>query len=145
MFGLIAKIFGARKEEHFPDFEDAVLGKMCFSRGGQWEARVIIADKQIGFVIAGHSRPNSALLSHARDIVEKFADFEREISEFLAREQNELRMIADEISLLKIDEVRLCWPERPDDGMIYFRGPEETRVWRCDYIGRKPQGLGFDD
>jgi hypothetical protein len=38
------------------------------------------------------------------------------------------------------------WPDRPDDGMIYFDGPgTEERIWRCDYVGRRAQDLGFDD
>jgi hypothetical protein len=29
--------------------------------------------------------------------------------------------------------------------MLFFEGGEEGRVWRCDYINRKPNGLGFDN
>ena len=29
--------------------------------------------------------------------------------------------------------------------MIYFDGADTAeRVWRCDYVARRPQGLGFD-
>jgi hypothetical protein len=38
----------------------------------------------------------------------------------------------------------LFWPHRPNDGMIFFDGPDECRCWRCDLIGRVPVGLGFD-
>jgi hypothetical protein len=40
--------------------------------------------------------------------------------------------------------VCLFWPERPNDGMLYFKGPDETRVWRSDYRNRLAEGLGFD-
>ena len=43
-----------------------------------------------------------------------------------------------------LEGVCLFWPDRPDDGMIYFQGPDESRVWRCDYVSRKPRGPNFD-
>jgi hypothetical protein len=50
-----------------------------------------------------------------------------------------------EIRQLRLEFVGLLWPDRPNDGLLYFNGPNEYRVWRCDYISRKPQILGFDD
>ena len=66
---------------------------------------------------------------------------------FLADEARTVKCLtqyADEIRQLAIQDVCLFWPDRPDDGMIYFKGPDEFKVWRCDYVARKPQGLGFD-
>ena len=70
------------------------------------------------------------------------------ISEFLAEEARRvkhLKQFAHEIEQLRIEDVCLFWPKRPNDGMIYFKEPDRYRVWRCDYVGRKPKGLGFDD
>ena len=50
-----------------------------------------------------------------------------------------------ELARLEIDNISLFWPDRPNDGMIFFRGSEhDNRLWRCDYIARKPTGLGCD-
>ena len=49
-----------------------------------------------------------------------------------------------EDTLLPPEDVWLFWPDRPDNGMIYFQVPDESRVWRCDYVSRKPRGPGFD-
>jgi hypothetical protein len=70
------------------------------------------------------------------------------IQEFLQKEADQvkvLRRFAGEIRQLKIEHISLFWPKRHNDGMIYFRGPDKYRVWRCDYVDRKPKGLGFDD
>jgi hypothetical protein len=51
-----------------------------------------------------------------------------------------------ELAQLEIDNISLCWPERPDDGMIFFRGsPDDVGLWRCGYIARRPTGLGCDN
>jgi hypothetical protein len=62
----------------------------------------------------------------------------------LRRPVKHLAPFAGEIRQLVIEDVCLFWPTRPDDGMIYFKGPNAFRVWRCDYIGRTPVALGFD-
>jgi hypothetical protein len=50
-----------------------------------------------------------------------------------------------ELANLKIENISLCWPDRPEDGMIFFRRSEnDIGLWRCDYIARKPTGLGCD-
>jgi hypothetical protein len=54
------------------------------------------------------------------------------------------RTWSKEMAELTIEDVCLFWPDRPNDGMIYFHGPDETRVWRCDYVNREPRDLGFD-
>src|SRR5262245_36018124 len=85
--------------------------------------------------------------SCAQDIVRSLPEFEQSVSAFLAEEARSVKHLtrfADEIRQLTIEDVCLFWPHRSDDGMIYFKGPDEFRVWRCDYVARKPQGLGFD-
>jgi hypothetical protein len=145
MFRSLTELFGRKQREHVPDFEDAVLGNLRFIERNLWGAHLTIAGKRMGFSIAGHTQPSSALLAHARDIVQNFENFENMISTFLAEEARRIEMTPNEIGELEVAEVILCWPEKPNDGMIYFSGPEDVRVWRCDYINRKPQNLGFDD
>lgn len=44
-----------------------------------------------------------------------------------------------------LEEVCLFWPERPNDGMLYFKTENETgRLWHSDYRNRTPVGLSFD-
>jgi hypothetical protein len=146
MFKSLTEFFGGKKTEPVTSIEDVILGKMHFMEGDSWGARVTIAGKRIGFSIRGDATgPDTALLAHAHDIVKSFADFENMISVFLADEGRRMNMTSDQIRQFEIEEVILHWPERPDDGMIYFRGLEDIGLWRCDYINRKPKGLGFDD
>jgi hypothetical protein len=145
MFRWLTKSFASKNRAHVPDFEDAMLGRMQFVENRLWEAHVTIAGKRIGFSIKGQVEPNAVLLAHARDIVQNFADFESMISAFLAEEGRKMMMTPDQVRKLQIAQVSLCWPERPDDGMIYFDGLEQIGVWRCDYINRKPKRLGFDN
>jgi hypothetical protein len=125
--------------------EDAVLGPLHLSEDEDWwEATVVVGNKVVGFKIGGDSEPSHELIAHARDIVQRFDAFERMVAEFLAEEAHKQRPSAGEIQQLLIEDICLFWPERPDDGMIYFKGSDEFKLWRCDYVNRQPQGLGFD-
>lgn len=92
--------------------------------------------------------PDSRLIEHAEEIAKDPEAFLREVRDFLIGEidaQPRFGKWAQEVSDLKVATVCLMWPERPDDGMIQFTGPaDHLRLWRCDYIGRKPKWLGFD-
>jgi hypothetical protein len=107
-----------------------------------------IGSKVIGCSIAGDGVPHSMRVARAHEIVRSFAEFERTITHFLedeARDVKHLRRFSDEIRQLEIEDICLLRPGKPDDGMIYFKGPDGYRVWRCDYVDRRPKGLGFDD
>jgi hypothetical protein len=130
-----------------PPEHDPVLGSMEWD--GEQEAWVVQLPESPGkfrILLAGEERPDTRLVLHARDIFtapEKLLGEVETIIKSLAREVPEA---AREILGLKIESVALMWPDRPDDGMIYFDGPDtDERVWRCDYVGRRPQVLGFDD
>ncbi len=144
MIKSLAQMFGGRKKR-IEEFQDAVLGTLRLAEENWWETTVAVADRSVGFKIGGESKPDSALIEHARDIVRGFAEFNKTVCEFLAMETRRIPGAADEIRQLVIQDVMLFWPKRPDDGMIYFKGPDKYRVWRCDYVGRKPRNLGFDD
>lgn len=131
------------------DADDAILGPLRWSKDDEmWEAQTRVGKESIGFFIAGDAAPAAALVAHAREIVARLPDFKREVASFLSEEvkkQKHLARLGDEIGHLTIEHVCLMWPDRPDDGMIYFAGPDDNRCWRCDYVKRKPKGLGFDD
>jgi len=127
------------------EFEDPILGKLLLSEDEDWwEGSVKIKEKRIGFKIGGNSEPSRKLLVHAHDIIRSYNEFEEMVAVFLLAESERFRSFAEEIRKLIIHNICLYWPERPNDGMIYFIGPNEFRLWRCDYLNRKPYKLGFD-
>jgi hypothetical protein len=85
-------------------------------------------------------------LQHAVDLVESAAQFMKTINEFLEAEAAAQPKRAKSIRRLKLAEVCLFWPKRPDDGMLYFATEEadDQEVWRSDYVARMPSGLGCD-
>lgn len=127
---------------------NSVLGELRLSDDAEWwDGRATVGSRMLGFKIGGEGKPDSRLIAHARDIVRSLPEFEQSVSAFLPDEActvKHLTRFADEIRQLTIEDVCLFWPDRPDNGMIYFKGPDESRVWRCDYVARKPRGLGFD-
>jgi hypothetical protein len=136
-------MFGSKRSKRAEKIHHPVLGDLLPADGEWWETTLAINGAPVGFKIGG-LEPDAVLLEHACDIVRSFTQFEKMIVTFLANEASRLPGAADEIHQLVIEDVMLCWPERPDDGMIFFHGPDQSRCWRCDYVGRKPRGLGFD-
>ena len=86
------------------------------------------------------------LLSHARDIVHDYQAFKTSVRECIESEACDYPDdIKADLAQLEVDSVSLFWSDRPEDGKIFFRGPaDDLRSWRCDYIARKPIGLGYD-
>jgi hypothetical protein len=125
--------------------DDEQLGPLVLNEGC-WEAQVTPEGSSIRFRIGGRFAPDPVLITRARDILSSFDQFAVEVAGFLASEaaREEWSPFADEIRALAIRDLCLFWPHRPDDGMIFFGGPDECRCWRCDLIGRVPSGLGFD-
>src|SRR3569832_390952 len=145
MLKSLSQMLASRGKERIKEHQDAVLGTLQLAEENWWQTTIAVADRSVGFKIRGESKPDPALIEHARDIVGGFAEFSRMVGEFLAIEARRMPGAADEIRQLVIEDVMLFWTKRTDDGMIYFRGPDKYRVWRCDYVGRKPRNLGFDD
>lgn len=145
MLKALAQMFRGKAKKRAREFHDPVLGTFHLADEDLWKATVEVEGRKLGFMIGGDREPDMALIEHARDIVRSFAQFDKMVAEFLASEAQRMPGASDEIRQLTIEDVMLCCPKRPDDGMIYFKGPDKYRLWRCDYLGRKPQALGFDD
>jgi hypothetical protein len=77
-------------------------------------------------------------------VAANYESFSEMISSFLRSEAATFPNAEKEIVSLRLESLCLFWPARPNDGMLFFEGGEEGRVWRCDYINRKPRGLSFD-
>ena len=149
MLSFLKKIFSDPTADWPRSVTDSVLGELRLTGDAEWwEGSTTVGNKTVSFKIGGVVRPDAMLIAHAHDIVMSLPAFEQSVSEFLEGEACTVKQLAqftDEIRQLTIEDVCLFWPDRPDDGMIYFKGPNNFRVWRCDYVGRKPRGLGFDD
>jgi hypothetical protein len=131
----------------FESVQDEVLGSLAWEDGQEaWVARVSNSPTPFRILLAGEERPIPILVSHARDIFTSPENLVSDVDLLLRRAAIEFPTVATEILSLRIEAVSLMCADRPDDGMIYFDGSgTEGRVWRCDYIGRRVQGLGFDD
>ncbi len=148
MFAKLKRFFQGGTPPVADKIVDPALGTLSWSK--EDEAWVSSPEQDgIGFTfqITGTPQPDESLVRHAADISRKKEEFVRSVQRFLSEEAvsvRHLRAFKEEIAGLKIDQVCLFWPERPDDGMIFFEGGRDHRGWRCDYVGRTPKGLGFD-
>jgi hypothetical protein len=129
--------------------DDERLGPLILNDGGTdgcWVARVTVEGRPATIEIGGRYEPDAALIGRARDMVTSIDKFTAEVAAFLVAEaaRPEWEPFAAEIRALVIRDICLFWPNRPDDGMIFFDGPDECRCWRCDLSGSVPVGLGFD-
>lgn len=149
VFAALKKLFVSPVPPRIEVVIDPVLGHLCLSEDAAWwEASLMINSKLIGFKIAGDGVPHPMRIAQAQEIVRSFTNFEEMIRKFLeneARDVKHLRRFSDEIGQLEIEDICLLRPGKPSDGMVYFKGPDAYRLWRCDYVDSKPKGLGFDD
>jgi hypothetical protein len=137
-------LFGQRRRAREP-FTDPLLGRLSPDEQG-WTVAVVRGDDSFQFTVGGSTEPDPALLAHAHDILSDYESFRRSVRDYINSESGAYpEEVRAELSRLEIDNISLCWPDRPDHGMIFFRGPDDAvRLWRCDYIDRKPRGLGCD-
>lgn len=141
---LVERFLGRQSQRRRPS-SDSVLGNLVPVDSG-WTATVQVEGQPLEFTIGGKTEPDAALLAHARHIASDFEAFKRQVRSCIETESSDYPAnVQTELARLVIEHVSLCWPDRPDDGMIYFRGTEsDVGLWRCDYIAREPCGLGCD-
>jgi hypothetical protein len=145
MFGFLQRWFADPGPK--PTYADAQFGAMPFDADvGRWYVDLPNGDSPpVRITIAGDEAPAPALLAHARDFAADLPGMLARIAAFLETESRANDPgLAQEIRALEVDSVELMWAGRPDDGMIYFRGGDDDRLWRCDYVARRPRSLGFD-
>jgi hypothetical protein len=154
MFDVIKRLLSWDDRPIEAEVEHPVLGRLRYSRDSEdWESDNAALPFQ--FSIAGNRgsafqriAPDARLMAHAERVAQDAPEFARMVRQFLEHEverQGRLSGLAEEVASLEIAKLCLMWPERPDDGMIQFTGPnDELRLWRCDYVGRTPKWLGFD-
>ena len=132
-----------------PDFVDEVLGALRWDDDDNgWIVTVTGSSERPSFtiVVAGDEAPDARLLSHARELAAAPGPLVSRARSLLEDFLTEYPECGDEVLGLHIATVHLPWPDRPDDGYINFDGPDvDERLWHCDYVGRMPRDLGFDD
>lgn len=129
-----------------------ILGQLVYDNEVEaWRVSVTTPAGPLPFLLYGDSEPGAAVLSKAEDMVRSSGTFLESVAAFLqaeakaqtAKAQTEA---AGEIQRLRLQDVSL-FPAKgsgPVTGMVYFEGPDEHRVWRCDFDGDRLHHLGFD-
>ena len=145
MLSALKNIFTPKPKIARVPFVHATLGEFTYS--GEEEAW--LSDPSHGalgfrFHITGDEKPDPRLLPHAESVARDPNAFRKMVGDFMENEACRMKQRAAVIRELKIDMLCLFWPERPDDGMIYFTGGDSYGLWRCDYQNGKPIGLGYD-
>lgn len=144
MFDFLKEMFCDQTKTWKNLVQDPLLGELKLNEDSSWwDARTDADGERINFQIGGKYEPDPGLIAHARTILANYGAFLRNVKEGLEREKIKFKGYEKEIDELKIETISFLWPARQNDGIIFFE-KVEGRLWRMDYISRKPQGLGFN-
>jgi hypothetical protein len=133
MFSALKKIFTPKPKVVRAPFVHATLGEFSYSEEEEaWLSDPSHGDLGFRFHITGDQKPDERLLPHAESVAGGSNTFRKIIGDFLESEACRMKPRAAAIRELKLDTLCLFWPERPNDGMIYFTGGESYGLWRCD-------------
>jgi hypothetical protein len=157
MWQRLVRFFKGEQRPVVSSIPNELLGMLVFSEDDEcWVTSESASSLPFRFFIAGNwderlteIAPDHHLIEHAESIAREPTKFLEDVADFVRTElksQRRLKGLAEEVAQLKVSAVNLSWAERPNDGMIQFTGPNDNlRLWRCDYLNRKPVGpLGFD-
>jgi hypothetical protein len=97
-------------------------------------------------IVGGRYEPDKQLLGNAHETFQHIDAFIDRVAAYLKMEaeQKMWQYFADEINALTISDINYWWPRKPNAGMIFFRGPDDCKVWHCDIDGSRFFGLAFD-
>jgi hypothetical protein len=147
MLSKVLALFRSSPREPLREMVDPILGPCVPDQEERWWRASLEANgRRIDFTLGGELEPNPLLLAHAHQIVGELDAFEKRVREFLKQEGARFKEadVRDEVEGLTIDDVCLLRADRPSDGMIYFKGPSEYRLWHCDYVDGRCQDLSCD-
>jgi len=125
---------------------DPALGPLVEVPGtDRWIGHVTPGGRAIDLLLAGAPRPDPALAARARALVADFDALEERVTAYLARQAREeawrARGLDAEVGALRIAQLALTTPGRPDDARLDFLGPDATRSWSCRLTGDEPRDL----
>ncbi len=133
-------------------FNDPVLGEFIICDTG-WERTIDGPVGPIVLEVGGRYEPDPAILETARATAGRINEFNEEVKVFIKREieavpekvtGEEMELYREEVSALQITNISYWWPKRPTSGMIFFKGPDECKQWRCDIDNGELCNLNFD-
>ncbi len=126
-------------------YVDPMLGELVINESC-WQCSIDTTGGHITLSIGGRNDPDEKLLETARETLQQIDNFVDRVSDYLSCESQEdtWRQFADEINSLTIADVNYWWPRKPETGMVFFRGPDECKLWHCDINGQQFSGLAFD-
>lgn len=150
MFAKLKKFFLGDNRPVVRSVTHPVIGTLDYSDDVEaWLTDPKTSTYGFGFYISGdwdadgpEIRPAAALMEHATAIAAHPEEFIQSVQAFIDSQLQSERSLAadkDEIQKLRVYQVALMWPTRPDDGEIELRTSfDSDRMWGCAYIGRKP-------
>lgn len=139
----LARLLGKPAELREP-VEDQILGLVAWDPTAEVWVFPPHGARSFAIALVGGLAPDSRLFPFARELHSNALAFQHTVSLALESEAARTPRSAEIIRALQLEVVDLSWPERPRDGMVYFRGAEQGPVWRFDLIDGQPVNLGCD-
>jgi hypothetical protein len=129
---------------------DPELGELVPSEDGiGWVGKIRTDQGEVEIEIDGDDAPDPWLVAHARELKANpsrlLAQVQACIEEFASRLPVGSEEVRAELTALRLASIVLYWKKGAQSGMLYFDGPDEYRLWRCDYVDGVVRHLGFDD
>ena len=128
--------------EYQKTYHSKILGEMIFNRDNFcWESKKKINDDEVNFIVGGTKKPDDKLIKALEEIAKSFNEFQYIINEFL---KEQTQNAGEEILKLKISDIMYSRPDKPNNGMVFFRGTTNYKIWHCDLVKGKPKYLNYD-
>ena len=135
-----------------PSVSSRILGVVTRVSPVTWYAGVTRSDgrEEVEVSICGNrSSPDPGILAAAELFWSDFARMESDLRAFLAAEAAHRSECAAELSQLRIVGFSFMHPAEPGLASIFLgtlnvAGPASERVWSCDWVCGRFQGLGCD-
>jgi hypothetical protein len=132
MFDKLKRLWQGEPPPIAEKIEDPALGTLTWAADDEaWVSNAAHAGAGFEFQISGTPEPCKALVAHAADILRRKDAFVAEVLACVRSEGEAVRHLhpfRDEIAGLRVEQVCLFWPDRPDDGMIFLSGGREYRL-----------------
>lgn len=117
-----------------------------------WSCSLDSPQGPIRLWIGGRYEPAPELIASGQALQVRIAEFLEQLANHLDDVVSQLDTVGDsfdqyialEIKSLKVREISLTRPRCPSQGIVFFDGPDDTRLWRLDFDGDRFSALGCD-